>query len=157
MIHYLARHLASIRFSSWAPCGPRRWAAIPFHSFQRQLGREGLVQSRNLAGLSPQAIEALLAEMSGSGQAVAPLARRLYAETEGNPFFLIESLKALFDAAWSAWRLASGAAISPAFTEAELPLPVGVSEAIQARVRRLDEEAQASPGGGRRARPRVRL
>ena len=38
-----------------------------------------------------------MVEMSGGGQAAAPLARRLYAETEGNPFFLIEIVKALFE------------------------------------------------------------
>jgi len=143
MIHYLARHLVAhpvLIVGTLRPEAVEEQSALV--SFQRQLDREGLVQSWNLAGLSPQAIEALLAEMSGSGQAVAPLARRLYAETEGNPFFLIESLKALFESGLvslegGAWR-GDFARIS----EAELPLPVGVSEAVHARVRRLDEAAR---------------
>jgi ABC-type oligopeptide transport system substrate-binding subunit/DNA-binding SARP family transcriptional activator len=143
MIHYLARYLAAhpvLIVSTLRPEAVGQQSALA--SFQRQLGREGLARSWNLAGLSPQAIEALVVEMSGSNQAVAPLARRLHAETEGNPFFLIESLKALFDSGLvslegGAWR-GDFAHIS----EAELPLPVGVSEAIQARVRRLDEEAR---------------
>lgn len=147
MIHYLARRLAAhpvLIVGALRPEAVDGQSALV--SFQRQLGREGLVQSWNLASLSPQAIEALLVEMSGSGQAVAPLARRLYAETEGNPFFLIESLKALFDSGLvrleaGAWR-GNFARVS----EAELPLPVGVSEAIQARVRRLDEEARQALG-----------
>jgi adenylate cyclase len=106
------------------------------------LNREDLVQSWNLASLSPQAVEALVIEMSGRGETVVPLARRLYEETEGNPFFLLESIKALFEA--NLVRL-EGRAWHGDFvrvSESELPLPVGVSEAIQARARRLDEEAR---------------
>jgi len=143
MIHYLARRLADqpvLIVGTLRPEAVERQSALV--SFERQLGREGLVQSWNLAGLSPQAIEALLAEMSGSGQAVAPLARRLYTETEGNPFFLIESLKALFDSGLVSLEGGAWTGDFARVSEAELPLPVGVSEAVQARVRRLDEEAR---------------
>jgi len=148
MVHYLARNLANRQVLI---VGTLRPEAVGLQhalgSFQRQLSREGLVRSLNLGGLSPQAIEALVVEMSGSGAAVAPLARRLYEETEGNPFFLTESIKALFEAGLvsleggGAWR-GDFARIS----EAELPLPVGVSEAIQARVHRLDGDARQALG-----------
>jgi ABC-type transport system substrate-binding protein/DNA-binding SARP family transcriptional activator len=143
MIHYLARRLADqpvLIVGTLRPEAVEGQSALV--SFQRQLGREGLVRSGNLAGLSPQAIEALLAEMSGSGQAVAPLARRLHAETEGNPFFLIESLKALFDSGLVSLEGGAWTGNFARISEAELPLPVGVSEAVQARVRRLDEAAR---------------
>ncbi len=74
--------------------------------------------------------------------AVTPLARRLYAETEGNPFFLMEMVKALFEAGLV--RLEAGAwqGDFAHVSGAELPLPVGLSEAIQARVGRLGGEAR---------------
>jgi predicted ATPase len=40
--------------------------------------------------LSPEEVGAMVREMSGAGEAVQPLARRIYRETEGNPFFVIE-------------------------------------------------------------------
>jgi ABC-type transport system substrate-binding protein/DNA-binding SARP family transcriptional activator len=147
MVHYLARHL--LHHEAPHPVllvGTLRPEAVgpqhPLHSFQRQLRREGLVRSLDLSGLSLQAVELLLVEMSGSGQAVVPLARRLYEETEGNPFFLIETIKALFDAGLlslegGAWR-GDFAHVS----RAALPLPLGVSEAIQARMGRLDQDVQ---------------
>ena len=73
---------------------------------------------------------------------MAPLAERLYQETEGNPFFLMEIAKALFETEvvrleGSVWQ-GDFARISAG----ELPLPASVSEAIQARAQRLEEKAQ---------------
>jgi ABC-type oligopeptide transport system substrate-binding subunit/DNA-binding SARP family transcriptional activator len=143
MVHYLARHLDDhqvLMVGTLRPeaVGPRS----ALDSLQRQLGREGLAHSLHLSGLSPQATETLVVEMSGSGETVAPLARRLYEETEGNPFFLIEIVKALFEAG-SIW-LDAGSWRADFFqlSEAELPLPAAISEAIEARLSRLDENAQ---------------
>jgi oligopeptide transport system substrate-binding protein len=69
------------------------------------------------------------------------LAHRLVQETEGNPFYVTEIIKALFEGGslslhHGAWR-GDFAGIS----EGPLPLPRGISEAIQGRVGRLDAEA----------------
>jgi ABC-type oligopeptide transport system substrate-binding subunit/DNA-binding SARP family transcriptional activator len=143
MLHYLARNLANrpiLLVGTLRPeaVGPQH----PLRAFQRQLRREGLVRSLNLASLSPQAVKVLVTEMSGSSQAAAPLSRRLYQETEGNPFFLIEMIKALFEVGLV--RLGDGAwrGDFAHLTTAALPLPVGLSEAIQARVDRLDGDTQ---------------
>jgi len=114
----------------------------PLLALQRELKREGLCQPLRLPRLSPGAVEAMVREMSGAGEAVLPLARRLYRETEGNPFFLIEIAKALFEI--GVVRLEEGAwqGDFAQLSEGELPLPPGVSEAVQARVRRLAEETQ---------------
>jgi DNA-binding SARP family transcriptional activator len=65
---------------------------------------------------------------------------RLYAETEGNPFFLIETLWALADEGLL-YRDEAGAWSTPwdESTEdyAELPLPVGVVQSIERRLDRL--------------------
>lgn len=143
MVHYLARHLAdghAVIVGTLRPeaVGPQH----PLRAFQRQLTREGLVRTLELKGLSRQSVETLVTEMSGCGEAVAPLAQRLYEDTEGNPFFLIETIKALFEEKLirldgEAWQ-GDFAGVS----RSELPLPAGVSEAIQARVHRLEPEAR---------------
>ena len=143
MVHYLARHLAGhpvLLVGTLRPegVGPEH----PLRSFQRQLSREALVRSLDLAGLSPQAVEALVVEMSGGGPAVLPLARRLYQEAEGNPFFLIEMVKALFEAGLVCLEGGAWGGDFEHVSGAELPLPAGVSEAIQDRVGRLDEDAR---------------
>jgi ABC-type transport system substrate-binding protein/DNA-binding SARP family transcriptional activator len=147
MLHYLARHLAHPQaHHPVLVVGTVRPEAVslkhPLAAFQRQLEREGLVRSWNLSGLSPQAIEALLVEMSGCGEAVTPLARRLYEETEGNPFLLMENIKALFEAGLVSLEAKAWRGDFAHVSEAELPLPVGVSDAIQARVGRLEEDAR---------------
>jgi oligopeptide transport system substrate-binding protein len=143
MVHYLSRHLADcpvLLVGTVRPeaVGPQH----PFGSFQRQLSREGLARSVTLAGLSQQAIETLVLEMSGSGQEVAPLAHRLYEETEGNPFFFMEIVRALFEAGLVSLEAEAWKGDFVGISEGELPLPLGLSEAIQARVHRLGEDAR---------------
>jgi adenylate cyclase len=70
------------------------------------------------------------------------LVRRIYRETEGNPFFVIEIVKALFQMGMihlegGVWR---GDFVR--ISETRLPLPFSVSELIGARVGRLSEGAQ---------------
>ena len=143
LIHYLARHLADHRVLM---AGTFRPEAIslqhPLLDLRRQLTREGLAKPLRLSRLSPEVVEAMVVEMSGAGKAVMPLAKRLYQETEGNPFFLMEIVKTLFDTGvihleGGAWR---GDFVR--ISEVTLPLPAAVSEAIQARANRLEENAQ---------------
>jgi ABC-type oligopeptide transport system substrate-binding subunit/DNA-binding SARP family transcriptional activator len=143
LAHYLARHLAG---HPVLMVGTFRPEAVgqehPLQALQQQLSREGLCQSLCLSRLSPADGEAMVVEMSGAGEAVLPLARRLYQETEGNPFFLMEIVKALFET--GVVRLEGGAWRGDfARISAEtLPLPTGLSETIQVRVRGLSEDAQ---------------
>jgi oligopeptide transport system substrate-binding protein len=143
MLHYLARHLAGYHVLL---LGTLRAEAVgrrhPLRALQRQLSREGLARLLRLPRLSLDAVEAMVAEMSGAGEAVVPLIGRLYRETEGNPFFLMEMVKALFEAGMvhleeGAWR-----GDFPRISEGDLPLPASLGEAIQARVDRLDDDAQ---------------
>jgi len=143
LVHYLARHLAG---HPVLMVGTFRPEAVgqehPLLALQQQLSREGLAKPLHLARLSPADTEAMVVEMSGAGEAVVSLAGRLYQETEGNPFFLMEIVKALFEI--DAIHLEGGAwqGDFAQISEGELPLPAGVSEAIQARVHRLGDNAQ---------------
>jgi DNA-binding SARP family transcriptional activator len=145
LLHYLTRHLLG------CPAllvGTFRTEAVrpghPLLDLQRRLTREELAQPLSLARLTPGAMAELVEEMSGSAEAVAALAERLYRETEGNPFFLMEIVKTLFgmgaiylDPEVGAWK-ADYAQISGG----ELPTPPSVSEAIQARAQKLAEDTQ---------------
>ncbi len=143
LIHYLARHLADHAILTVGTLRPEEVRLEhPLFNLRRRLTREGLARPLRLSRLSPEAVEAMVVEMSGASEAVAPLAERLYQETEGNPFFLMEIVKALFQTEvvrleGSVWQ-GDFARIS----EGELPLPASVSEAIQARAHRLEENAQ---------------
>jgi ABC-type oligopeptide transport system substrate-binding subunit/DNA-binding SARP family transcriptional activator len=145
LLHYLTRQLHS---QPALLLGTYRTEAVraghPLLDLQRRLTREGLAWRLNLARLSLGAVAELVGEMSGSGEAVAALAERLYQETEGNPFYLMEMVKALFgmgavhlDPEEDVWRVDF-----TRISRGELPLPASVSEAIQARTQRLDGDTQ---------------
>jgi predicted ATPase/DNA-binding SARP family transcriptional activator len=145
--HYLARQLADHpaltvgTFRSEA-VGPRH----PLRVFQQQLKQETLARSLRLARLSSANIETIVAAMSGAGEAALPLARRLYQETEGNPFFLMEIVKALFET--GVVRLEEGLwkGDFDQISQGEIPLPAGLGETIQARVARLGDDVREALG-----------
>jgi len=95
-----------------------------------------------LERLSSDAVARLVQQMAGVGERAAGFGRRLYAETEGNPLFLVEALRALVEAGvvrvggrgWQAdWEQAAAA---------RLPLPATVREVIGARLARLGASAR---------------
>ncbi|MFQ5813768.1 MAG: ABC transporter substrate-binding protein, partial [Anaerolineae bacterium] len=143
LLHYSTRHLANHPVMI---AGTFRPEAIglqhPLLAMRRRLTREGLAKPLRLSRLPPAAVEVIVMEMSGAGEAVVPVAQRLYQETEGNPFFLVEIIKTLFETGVvrleeQVWRGDFGR-----ISEGEIPLPASVSEAIQARTHRLDEDVQ---------------
>jgi DNA-binding SARP family transcriptional activator/predicted ATPase len=143
LLHYLARHLAA---HSVLIVGTFRPEALtpqhPLTTLQHELLREGVVTPLSLNALSAEVVETLVLEMSGVGSAVVPLARRLYEETEGNPFYLMETVKALFEKGTIELREGAWRGNFVRMSEGEIPLPTSVSEAVQARARRLGGDAQ---------------
>jgi ABC-type oligopeptide transport system substrate-binding subunit/DNA-binding SARP family transcriptional activator len=143
LIHYLARRLVE----HWAlMLGSFRSEEVglghPLQALRRRLVRDGLAVVERLPRLSSTAVEAVVVEMSGAGDAVLPLAKRLYRETEGNPFFLMETIRGLFDT--GAIRLEAGAwkGDFAGISAGTLALPADLSEAIEARVHNVDAGAQ---------------
>jgi predicted ATPase len=143
LIHYLARRLGH---NQVLMVGTFRPEAIglqhPLLTLRRQLTREGLAQPLRLSRMTREAVQRVIVEMSGAGEAVMPLAERLYQETEGNPFFLIEIVKALFETGMVELREGAWRGDFAQISEEKLPLPAGVREAIQARAHRLDEDTR---------------
>ncbi len=142
LLHYLARSamrrlliVGTVRPEAVPP-------AHPLATLGRRLERDGLARRLGLPPLSAVEVETLIGRISGAGEVAAPLAKHLYYETEGNPFYLIETVKTMFER--GAIRVVAGAweADYPALAHSPLPLPAGVSETIAARVGRLSAEAQ---------------
>ncbi len=67
----------------------------PLAALQRDLSRLRLLERIRLERLSSQAASELVAALLGVDQAPPQLAERIYTESEGNPFFIEETLKAL--------------------------------------------------------------
>lgn len=143
LLHHLAR---SIVAQSFLIVGTLRSEAIlpahPLATLGRRLERDGLARRLWLSPLSAAAVAELIEQMSGQGEVAAPLAEHLHRETEGNPFYLIETVKALFEQ--GAIRVEAGKwrADYTALGRGRLPLPASVSETIAARVGRLSQATQ---------------
>ncbi|UCG23946.1 MAG: AAA family ATPase, partial [Chloroflexota bacterium] len=145
LLHYLARQMVADPLLVVGTLRPE--AVSPDHPLAtagRRLDRERLAMRLQLPRLSEDAVRALITRMSGDGAVAEPLVTRLYQETEGNPFFLIETLKELFEQ--GAIRLENGLWQGDFghLGRADLPFPATVSETIRARLARLSEEAQAA-------------
>lgn len=82
----------------------------------------------------------LIRRMGGMSEAPREFGERIYAETEGNPLFIVESLKGLFDTghlstnAEGAW---TASVEKPLGSLTRLPLSNSLRDAIQKRVERL--------------------
>ena len=143
LLHYLARTVVeqpllivgTLRPESVPP-------AHPLATLGRRLERQGLARRLGLSRLSAAAVASLIDQLSGDGEAAAPLADRLYRETEGNPFYLIETVKALFEQGDIRVEAGAWQADFAALGRGRLPLPASVGETIAARVGRLSEATQ---------------
>ncbi len=105
------------------------------------LRRADRLTELELSPLSVSDVQRMVSPIQPTLVQAAPLARRLHEATQGNPLFLIETLRELqrqgqlHGAGGAGWSVRRD---SLAGEGAELPLPASVREAIQARVRRLD-------------------
>jgi DNA-binding SARP family transcriptional activator len=100
------------------------------HPWQRELGRAELMATVELDGLSPEAVTAVLRQVSGEMIDPERLAGRIHAATGGNAFFVLEVVRELLGTG----RLATD--------EPDLPLPQSVQDAVLRRVGRLGPLAQ---------------
>lgn len=108
----------------------------PFAKALPELQREVEVTRIALDGLATEDVQAMLERISG--HAVPPeFAQRLAAETDGNPFFLRETLLHLADE--GQLRVEDGVWV--AAPDAELSIPAGVRDVIGRRLSRLSPDA----------------
>lgn len=141
LLHYLVRNLYDhpiLFIGTLRPEALQRKS--PFQSVAHQLRLDGLASSIILDCLSREDTDALVTQMSGCGPEVISLAQRLYLETEGNPFFLVEMIKSLFEAGSICIEEGIWQGDFEHVSLSELPLPEGVSEAIYARIARFEPQ-----------------
>jgi tetratricopeptide (TPR) repeat protein len=107
----------------------------PLFEVLADLGRDRLFERISLSGLPVEEVRTLLTTVSEQ-EAPEAFARALYQQTEGNPFFVEETLRHLVqegviyrsDAGWTS-----------DLTVSEMRLPEGVKEAIVHRLARLSD------------------
>ena len=139
---YLARRLASAPLLVLGTYSSEEMGVV--ETLREELMRLGVLQEIRLDGLSQPQILHLIRNLSNQMGETERLSQRLHQVTGGNPFFLLETLRAMFEAGtlgkdgtgWSAGL--NGAAED----HRRLPLPATVREAIRARLRRLSPRAR---------------
>ncbi len=119
---------------------PERWEAL------QAIDRAGVQRRLILRPLDRAAAGELVRLALGMGQTPAPFAARIHTKTGGNPFFVLESLRALYEDGLL-HRTAQGEWSTPWDTDtsdqAEMVLPERVEELLAQRLRRLPWESQA--------------
>jgi len=133
-LHYLARRLPQASILLLATYrGEEVGPDHPLHGLALQLERGELAARLELARL-PQ--EALGHWMVGASDG---LVARIHRQTEGNPFFTLETLRALFEAGQV--RLVGGRWVEEA-APVSLPVPASVRQVVQVRLERLSSPAR---------------
>lgn len=147
LLHHLARHLGNNPILIVGTFRPEvtGWQH-PLLTLNRQLAREGLSRHLGLTRLSRSSVETIIQQMSGAGDSVKPLAEVLYRETEGNPFFLIESIKTLFETNLIRMNEGNWEGDFDRLSEIPIPLSTSLSETVLARIHRLEQNAQDAAG-----------
>ncbi len=152
LLQHLAHHLARERHATQRT-GPfivvtARTQELADHADAQALAlkleRAGLLHRIELAPLSADATVELVRRLSGS-EGGAVFAQRLQRTTAGNPFFLLETIRFLFDSGdltldeRGMWSTRYDDATSD---YAELPVPPTVQQAVIERVERLGPAAR---------------
>ncbi len=122
----------------------RTGEAAAVSALRTELARLGVLQEVGLEGLAEEDVLYLVRHLSGQDSGVERFSRRMHRETGGNPFFLLEVLRVMFEAG-ILWQDDAGwsAAVDEA-TEGyrDLPLPDTVVQAIRTRLDRLSPQAR---------------
>jgi len=98
-----------------------------------ELMRLSVLSEYHVTGLETDSVVQIVRHLTGPRLGVEALSRRLHRATGGNPFFLLEILRALQE---------TGQLVGDLNTLEEIPLPDTVRQAVEARLRRLGPQAQ---------------
>ncbi len=129
-LEYLTRHLCEAPILILGTYRPEDVGDVhPLTAIAQQLARDGLAQQLALGALTREEVAQLVRALDMDDPESV---ERLYAHTQGNAFFLVETLREL--AATSLERSAA--------SEEPLPIPATVRTLIRARLGRLHESAR---------------
>ena len=112
----------------------------PLVELVADLRRQGGVERLSLSGLDDQGVAAFVEQASGRAldEVGLALARAVYEETEGNPFFVMEVLRHLAETGAVERH---GGVWTPRLPIDELGIPEGVRDVVGRRLARLTDEA----------------
>jgi len=110
--------------------------------YQHHWGGRTYYTQLRLDPLTPTGAEALLQALLGDDASLRPLKQLLIERTEGNPFFLEESVRAIGEQGLLAFSAGATSAGSPLLTQplTEFKLPATVQAVLAARIDRLASE-----------------
>ena len=116
--------------------------ASPLIEAMRALSREGICEEVRLGRLRLEEVSQMVRELSGGSDLPGAFLKKLHKETEGNPLFLLETLKLLRDKGAiekrDGWWTRTGEIVS----SDPLPIPRAVYAVIARRIERLSPEGR---------------
>jgi DNA-binding SARP family transcriptional activator/predicted negative regulator of RcsB-dependent stress response len=143
VLGYLTRAVASERVLIVATYRGEE-AGPSLHRLVRDLRRDGLVTQIDVKRLTVDDITAMIRRMAGMEEGAERFSQRIYERTAGNPFFVIEVIKSLFEQGLLREETGGWATTWEDFASdyRTLPLPLSVREVVEARLERLDEQTR---------------
>ena len=140
LLQYLARHVTRERMLL---IGAYRTEDLnePLTNTMRSLKQDGLLARITLRRLTLEDVTTLIREMAGMESGGEKFSHRLYQDTEGNPFFISEVIRSLFEEG-ILYRDEHGWSTDLKDFDtsyAQIPIPPSVREVVQARLNRLDD------------------
>lgn len=140
---YLARRANALGLFILATARNDLWGPSPVQPVLRELERENKLFEHSLKPLQAKALVELVRTMSGQKTGSERFAERLFTATDGNVFFVLETLRHLFEQ--GLLRAEEGVWRTPfdSFTTdyRELPIPPSVRATLVERLERLGEGA----------------
>jgi len=140
LLQYLARHVTRERVLLIGAYRTEDLNGLLANTM-RSLRQDGLLSRITLRRLTLEEVTTLIREMAGMESGGEKFSRRLYQETEGNPFFISEVIRSLFEEG-VLYRDEHGWSTDLkdfATSYAQILIPPSVRDVIQARLNRLDE------------------
>lgn len=143
VLGYLTRAVASDRVLIVATYRGEE-AGPSLHRLVRDLRRDGLVTHIDIQRLTPDEVTAMIRHMAGMEEGAERFSHRIHERTAGNPFFVIEVIKSLFEQGLLREETGGWATTWEDFANdyRTLPLPLSVREVVEARLERLDEQTR---------------
>lgn len=145
---YLVRRSGGLGFMVLATARPEEQHPLQLRAALQELKAEQAVKTHPLRNLEAAEVLELIRHLSGQESGGSLFSERLHQSTGGNPFFLLETLRFLFEQ--GLLRVGEGRWHTPydAFTAdyRELPVPPSVQGAVLSRFQRLAEETVAIAG-----------
>ncbi|MFQ5812851.1 MAG: tetratricopeptide repeat protein [Anaerolineae bacterium] len=140
LLQYLARHVTRERMLL---IGAYRTEDLnePLTNTIRSLNQDGLLSRITLRRFTLEEVTTLIREMAGMESGGEKFSRRLYQDTEGNPFFIFEVIRSLFEEGilYRDKRGWSTDLKDFATNYTQIPIPPSMRDVIQARLNRLGE------------------